>query len=52
MSAAVGGLAAAQARLVDAVVALPSSELQSQLLLLRLCAGPRPNNWLRALPLE
>jgi len=52
MASAVNGLAAEQARLVDAVVALSAAELQSQILLLRLCAGPRPNYWLRALPLE
>jgi len=37
--------------MTEAIVALPRGELQSQLLLLRLCAGPQPNYWLRALPL-
>jgi len=52
MASAVDGLAEEQARLVAAIIALPPAELQSQLLLLRLCAGPRPNYWLPALPLE
>jgi len=37
--------------MTEAIVARPRGELQSQLLLLRLCAGPQPNYWLRALPL-
>jgi len=41
-----------QRQLTSAIVALPPSALQSQLLLLRLCAGPRANFRLRGLPLE
>lgn len=52
VSAGVDGLVADQRRLVAAIAALPAEELQSQLLLLRLCAGPRANYWLRCLPLE
>jgi len=51
LAASVDRLAADQSRLVAAINALTPAELQSQLLLLRLCAGPRPNYWLRALPL-
>jgi len=48
---AVDRLAADQRRLVGATADLSADELQSQLLLLRLCAGTRTNSWLRALPL-
>lgn len=51
LSAGVDAIAADHARLVAAIVALPPRALQSQLHLLRLCAGPRANFWLRALPL-
>jgi len=44
-------LAAEHRRMTEAIVAPPRGDLQSQLLLLRLCAGPQPNYWLRALPL-
>jgi len=43
---------AEQRKLTDAIAALPLSALQTQLLLLRLCAGPRANYGLRALFLE
>ncbi|GAB0498744.1 hypothetical protein MMPV_010093 [Pyropia vietnamensis] len=52
VAAGVDRLVADQRRLVAAIAALPPEELQSQLLLLRLCAGPRANYWLRCLPLE
>ena len=51
VAAAVDRPAATHGALTDAIVALPPAELQAQLLLLRLCAGPQPNYWLRALPL-
>ena len=51
VSAAVTRVAAEQGALVGAIGALPAEQLQSQLLLLRQCAGPRANYWLRALPL-
>ena len=51
MSAAVDQLVVDQRGLTAAITALPAAELQSQLLLLRLCAGPQPSYWLRALPL-
>ncbi|GAB0497402.1 hypothetical protein MMPV_008734 [Pyropia vietnamensis] len=51
LSASVDAIAADHSRLVAAIVALPPRALQSQLHLLRLCAGPRANSWLRALPL-
>ena len=51
MTAAVDDLDADHYRLTEAIVSLPRSELPSQLLLLRLCAGPQPNYCLRALPL-
>ena len=44
-------MAAEHRELVTAIAALPPTELQAQLLLLCLCAGPRANYWLRALPL-
>jgi len=44
-------LTADQRRLVGAIADLPVGDLQSQLLLLRLCAGPRTSYWLRVLPL-
>jgi len=52
VDAAVSRLAAEQGALVGAIAALPPEQLQSQLLLLRQCAGPRANYWLRALPLS
>jgi len=52
VDAAVLRLAAEQGALVGAIAALPPEQLQSQLLLLRQCAGPRANYWLRALPLS
>ena len=52
VAAAVAERVGGQRRLTDAIAALPPSALQTQLLLLRLCAGPRANYWLRALPLE
>jgi len=52
VSAAVRALVAEQRRLTEVIAALPPSALQTQLLLLRLCAGPRANYWLLALPLE
>jgi len=51
VSAGVDAVAADHRKLVAAIAALPPAELQAQLLLLRLCAGPRANYWLRALPL-
>ena len=51
VDAAVTRVAAEQGALVGAIGALPAEQLQSQLLLLRQCAGPRANYWLRALPL-
>jgi len=51
VAAEVDSLAADHGYLTAAIVDLPRAELQSQLLLLRLCAGPQPNYWLRALPL-
>ncbi|GAB0492089.1 hypothetical protein MMPV_003348 [Pyropia vietnamensis] len=51
VAAGVDALAEEQGRLSAAIAALPPAELQAQLLLLRLCSGPRPNYWLRALPL-
>ena len=51
VATAVDTLAADHRRLTEAIVALPRGELQSQLLLIRMCAGPQPNYWLRALPL-
>jgi len=50
--AGVEGLVVEQRRLTDAIAALPPAALQMQLSLLRLCAGPRDNYLLRALPLE
>ena len=44
-------MAADHGRLTEVIVDLSRSELQSQLLLLRQCAGPRPKYWRRALPL-
>ncbi|KAK1867171.1 hypothetical protein I4F81_009680 [Pyropia yezoensis] len=52
VAAGVDALAEEQGRLSAAIAALPPAELQAQLLLLRLCSGPRPNYWLRALPLQ
>ena len=51
VAAAVDRLAATHGALTDAIAALPPSEVQSQLLLFRLYAGPQPNYWLRALSL-
>jgi len=51
VASAVESLAADHRRTTEAIVALPCGDLQSQLLLLRLSAGPQPNYWLRALPL-
>jgi len=51
MTAAVDQLAVDQRGLAAAITALPATELQSQLLLLRLCAGSQPKYWLRAVPL-
>jgi len=51
VAAAVDRLAATHCALTDAIVALPPSELQSQLLLLRPSAGPQPTYWLRTIPL-
>lgn len=44
-------LTADQRRLSGAIADRPVGDLQSQLLLLRLCAGPRTNYWLPVLPL-
>jgi len=52
VSAGVEARVAEQRKLTAAIAALPPSALQTQLLLLRLCAGPRANYWLRGLPLE
>jgi len=51
VAAAVDGLAETQVALCDAIGALPADQLQVQLLMLRLCAGPQANYWLRTLPL-
>jgi len=51
VAAEVHSLAADHGRLTAAIVNLLRTDLQSQLLLLRLCAGPQPNYWLSALPL-
>jgi len=51
VSAGVDAVAAQHREPVAAIAALPLAELQAQLLLLRLCAGPRASYWLRALPL-
>ena len=51
VSSAVDTLAAVHRRMTVAIVGRPRGELQSQLLLLRLCACPQPNYWLQALPL-
>jgi len=51
IAAEVDALAADHSRLTEAIVGPLRAELQSQLLLLRLCARPQQNYWLRALPL-
>jgi len=51
VAAAVDGLATAQVALFAAVGVMPSEHLHVQLLMLRFCAGPQANYWLRALPL-
>ena len=51
VAAGVDVVAVEHRALVAAIAVLPPAELQAQLLLLRLCAGPRANYWLRALPL-
>jgi len=51
VAAGVDSLAADHGRLTAVIVDLSRAELQSQLLLFRLCAGRQPNYWLRALPL-
>jgi len=43
VSAAVRALVGEQRRLTEAIASLPPSALQTQLLLLRLCTGPRAN---------
>jgi len=50
VAARVAAMAAAQAEGVAAIVALPEEQLQSKLLLLRLCPGPRVTYSLRSLP--
>ena len=51
VAAAAVGLETAQEVLCASRSALPGEHLQVQLLMLRLCAGPQANYWLRALPL-
>lgn len=51
VSRAVDRLARGMRELTDAMLALPPTDLQGRLLLLRLCAGPRTNYWLRGLSL-
>jgi len=51
VDAAVTRVVAEQGALVGTIGALPAEQLQSQLLLLRQCAGLRANYWLGALPL-
>jgi len=51
VAAEVDSLVADHGCLTTAIVDLPRAELQSQLLLLRLCAVPQPKYRLRALPL-
>jgi len=50
VAARVAAMAAEHAAGVAAIVALPEEELQTKLLLLRLCAGPRVTYALRSLP--
>jgi len=50
VAARVAAMAAEHAAGVAAIVALPEEELQTKLLLLRLCAGPRVTFALRSLP--
>jgi len=49
VAAEVDALAADHGHLMAAIFELPRAGLQSQLLHLRLCAGPQPNYWLPAL---
>jgi len=51
VAAAVDGLATAQVALCAAIRELLADQVQVQLLILRLCAGPQANYWLRTLPL-
>ena len=41
-----------QNRLTDSILRLPDSAAQNSLVLLRFCAGPRLNYWLRSLPFQ
>eukprot|EP00170_Pyropia_yezoensis_P003798 contig_15889_g3809 len=51
VTAWVDALADEHGRLLAAIEAPPPAQLQAQLLLLRVCASPRANYWLPALPL-
>ena len=52
VSAAVRALAGEQRRLTEAIASLFPAFFKTQLLLLRLCAGPRASHWMRALRLQ